>query len=170
MDLSNEQAFDGVTTISGGPSRRRGLDVTARAAVAPAVTLSTNFTVIDAKYTKFFDSDAGIDYSGQPVFNTSKFVGDAAVEVAPPQTIWRVRLMSNFQGTYTPFEEAVGLTRPGFALLHASAGVRLGTSAHLDVGVRNLLNTRYRELESGYFITPGQSRTVYATVRYDVLR
>jgi outer membrane receptor protein involved in Fe transport len=170
MDLSNEQSFDGVTTISGGPSRRRGVDVSARAAVVPAVTLSTHFTVLDAKYTRYFDSGAGIDYSGQPVFNTSKYVGDAAVEVAPPRSIWRVRLMSNFQGAYTPFEEAVGLTRPGFALLHASGGVRLGPSAHLDVGLRNLLNTRYRELESGYFITPGQSRTVYATVRYDFLR
>jgi outer membrane receptor protein involved in Fe transport len=170
MDLSNEQSFDGVTTISGGPSRRRGVDVSARAAVAPAVTLSTHFTVLDAKYTRYFDSNAGVDYSGQPVFNTSKYVGDAAVEVAPPRSIWRVRLMSNFQGAYTPFEEAVGLTRPAFALLHASAGVRLGSSAHLDVGLRNLLNTRYRELESGYFITPGQFRTVYATVRYDFLR
>jgi outer membrane receptor protein involved in Fe transport len=168
MDLSNEQAFNGVTTISGGPSRRRGVDVSARATVTPAVAVTTTFTVLDARYTRFFDAKAGIDYSGRPVFNTSRVVGAAGVEVAPPHAIWRARLATNFQGAYTPFEEAVGLTRPAFALVHASGGIRLGSGAELDFGLRNVLDTQYRELESGYFITPGQPRTVYVSARYDI--
>ena len=168
MDLSNEQSFNGVTTISGGPSRRRGVDVTAQAAVTPDVTLSTSFTVLDAKYTRYFDSDAGIDYSGQPVFNTSRFVGDAAIAVMPHHSIWRLRVGSNFQGQYTPFEEAVGLTRPAFALLYASGGVRVGHGVSIEAGVRNILDTQYRELESGYFIAPGEPRALYGTVHYDI--
>ncbi len=168
MDLSNEQSFNGVTTISGGPSRRRGMDLTARATVTPDVTLSTSFTVVNAKYTKYFDSDAGIDYSGQPVFNSSRFVGDGAVVVAPRHSIWRLRVGTNFQGKYTPFEEALGLTRPAFALFYASAGVRLTRGLSLDASVRNILDTQYRELESGYFITPGQTRTLYGTIHYDI--
>ena len=168
MDLSNEQSFNGVTTISGGPSRRRGVDVTARAAVTPDVTLSTSFTVVDATYTRYFDSDAGIDYSGQPVFNTSRFVGDGAVVIAPRHSIWRLRVGTSFQGKYTPFEEAVGLTRPAFALFYVSGGVRIAHGLRLEAGIRNILDTQYRELESGYFVTPGQTRTLYGTVHYDI--
>jgi outer membrane receptor protein involved in Fe transport len=168
MDLSNEQSFNGVTTISGGPSRRRGVDVTARATVTPDVTLSTSFTVVDATYTKYFDSDVGIDYSGQPVFNTSRFVGDGAVVITPRHSLWRLRAGTSFQGKYTPFEEAVGLTRPAFALFYASGGVRIARGLRLEAGVRNILDTQYRELESGYFVTPGQPRTLYGTVHYDI--
>jgi outer membrane receptor protein involved in Fe transport len=168
MDLSNEQSFNGVTTISGGPSRRRGVDVTARATVTPDVTLSTSFTVVDATYTRYFDSDVGIDYSGQPVFNTSRFVGDGAVVITPRHSIWRLRAGTSFQGKYTPFEEAVGLTRPAFALFYASGGVRIARGLRIEAGARNILDTQYRELESGYFVTPGQPRTLYGTVHYDI--
>jgi len=168
MDLSNEQSFNGVTTISGGPSRRRGVDVTARAMVTPDVSLSTSFTVVDAKYTRYVDSDVGIDYSGQPVFNTSRFVGDGAIAIMPRHSIWRLRVGTNFQGKYTPFEEAVGLTRPAFALFYASGGVRIARGVRLEAGVRNILDTQYRELEAGYFIAPGQPRTVYGTIHYDI--
>jgi outer membrane receptor protein involved in Fe transport len=168
MDLSNEQSFNGVTTISGGPSRRRGADLTARAAVTPDVTLSTSFTIVDAKYTKYFDSDVDIDYSGQPVFNTSRFVGDGAVVINPRHSIWRLRVGSNFQGKYTPFEEAIGLTRPAFALFYASAAVRVARGVTLEAGARNILDTQYRELESGYFIAPGQVRTLYGAIHYDI--
>ena len=168
MDLSNTQVFNEVSTISGGPSKRRGVDVSARYVVTPAVLLSTNFTVVDAKYTKYYDTDVDIDYSGRPVFNTSKFVGDAALEVHPPHAIWQWRLGSNFQGKYTPFEEAVGLYRPAFALFYTSGGVQIRPDAHLEVGIRNLLNTQFRELESGYFVTPGEPIAVFATLHYDV--
>jgi outer membrane receptor protein involved in Fe transport len=168
MDLSNTQVFNEVSTISGGPSKRRGVDVSGRYVVTPAVLLSTNFTVVDAKYTRYYDTDVDIDYSGRPVFNTSKFVGDAALEVHPPRAIWQWRLGTNFQGKYTPFEEAVGLYRPAFALFYTSGGVQLRPDAHLEIGIRNLLNTQYRELESGYFVTPGQPISVFATLHYDV--
>jgi outer membrane receptor protein involved in Fe transport len=36
-------------------------------------------------------------------------------------------------------------------------------------GIRNLFDTRYRELESGGQVTPGQSRGIYTTVQYKVL-
>ncbi len=168
MDLSNTQTYNGVTTISGGPSKRRGVDLTGHLVVTPAVLLTSSLTVVDAKYTKYYDSDVGIDYSGQPVFNTSTYVGDVAIQVAPPHAIWQWRLGTNLQGRYTPFEETPGLTRPAFALFYTSGGVRVADNAHLEVGIRNLLNTQYRELESGYFITPGQPLSVFVTMHYDI--
>ena len=62
----------------------------------------------------------------------------------------------------------MGLTRPAFALFYTSAGVRIANDAHLQIGIRNLLNTQYRELESGYFVTPGQPISVFASMHYDV--
>jgi outer membrane receptor protein involved in Fe transport len=168
MDLSNTQSFNGVTTISGGPSRRRGADITGRVTITPAIVLLTNTTIVDAKYTRYLDLDNNIDYTGQPVFNTSKFVGNASLLIAPPHAIWHLRVGSNYQGHYTPFEEAIGLYRPAFVLFNASAGLRVTSNAHLEVGVRNILNTQYRELESGYFVTPGQPTAVYATLHYDL--
>jgi hypothetical protein len=38
----------------------------------------------------------------------------------------------------------------------------------LEAGARNILDTQYRELESGYFIAPGQVRTLYGAIHYDI--
>jgi outer membrane receptor protein involved in Fe transport len=168
MDLSNTQSFNGITTISGGPSKRHGVDLAGRLVVSPAVLLTANLTAVNARYTQYIDPNNGINYSGQPVFNTSTYVGNVALEISPPRAIWQWRIGSNFQGKYTPFEEAVGLTRPAFALFYTSAGVRIANDAHLQIGIRNLLNTQYRELESGYFVTPGQPISVFASMHYDV--
>jgi outer membrane receptor protein involved in Fe transport len=40
--------------------------------------------------------------------------------------------------------------------------------SQIMVGVRNLLDVRYRELESGGQVTPGQGRSIYASWRYRV--
>ena len=67
-------------------------------------------------------------------------------------------------GPYSPFDEP-GVVRPSYALLHLSGELRLH-AVTLNVGVRNVLNRAYRELEAGGFITPGEPRSVYGTVRY----
>ncbi|HWZ57999.1 MAG TPA: TonB-dependent receptor [Gemmatimonadaceae bacterium] len=170
MDVSNEQSFDPALnqSIGGGQSRRNGLDVTANVRIVPGVTATTDFTILHAFYTHFVDPNDGIDYSGRPVFNTSKYMGAAFVNVALPSQIWEAHLGANFQGPYTPFEE-IGVLRPGFVLFNVAAGVHMNPRTLFMVGVRNLFDTNYRELESGGQVTPGQGRAVYATVQYKVL-
>jgi len=171
MDVSNEQSYDPVVqqVVGGGQSRRNGLDVTATVKIASGVTATTDFTRLKAFYTHFLDpDDNNVDFSGQPVFNTSKWFGTLFFNLAIPKQIWELHLGTNFQGPYSPWDEYQVL-RPGFALFNASAALKWGQRARVQVGVRNLLDTQYRELEAGYQVTPGQTRTVYATLTYRIL-
>jgi outer membrane receptor protein involved in Fe transport len=164
MDVSNEQTFDPITltSTSGGKSRRKGVELGLAANLGTAVTLSGDFTVIDAKYrTLITETDT---LSGQRVFNTAKYVGSASVAVAPPAAIWNLRLSTNVVGPYTPFDEP-GVEVGSYALVHLNGGVRIGTTL-LSVGVRNLFNHAYPELRAGGFVSPGQPRSVYGSVRY----
>ncbi len=166
MDVSNEQSFDPAlnASIGGGQSRRNGLDVSAHDRIIPGVTASADFTILHAFYTHFINPDDGLDYSHTPVFNTSKYVGAAMVDVDLPTQIWQAHVGATFNGPYTPFEE-LGILRPGYILLNMSAGLKVFGPTELWVGVRNLADIAYRELESGAQVTPGQPRTIYAMVR-----
>jgi outer membrane receptor protein involved in Fe transport len=171
MDVSNEQSFDPIfqQVVGGGQSRRNGLDVAANLRILPGLTAATDFTILHAFYTHFVDpDDNNIDFSGQPVFNTSKYFGSAFVNVALPKQIWEAHVGANFQGPYTPWDE-FGVLRPGFVLFNIAGGVQVTPRAKVMAGIRNLFDTYYRELESGGQVTPGQTRTVYALIQYKVL-
>ena len=165
MDVSNEQTFDPITasSTSGGESRRQGVELELVAQPAPAVQVSADWTFTDAKYRQLI-TDAGDTLNGAQVFNTAKYVGTMAVDLAPPSTIWRLRVSANVVGRYAPFGEP-GVTLPAYSLLHASGGLRLG-AVQLDLGIRNLLNRGYPELRAGGFVAPGQPRAAFGSLRY----
>lgn len=165
MDVSNEQSFDPLTltTTNGGRSRRTGVDLDLRARVLDAFQFNTNWTLVNARYLDFVTSD-GEDLSGTRVFNTAQFVGIATAEVGPPAAIWRARLSTNVVGPYTPFDEP-GVQLPTFALVHLSGDVQVGR-ALLGLGIRNLFNHAYPELQAGGFVVPGQPRSVYGSLQY----
>lgn len=167
MDVSNEQSFDPAlnAVVGGGQSRRNGLDVGAHGRLATGLTAHVDFTILDGFYTHFVDPHDGIDYSHTPIFNTSKYTGEARLDFDLPHARWTGQVGANFQGGYTPFKE-LGILRPGFALLNLAGRWKVSGSTELTLGIRNLLDTRYREIESGGQATPGQGRTIYAAWRY----
>jgi outer membrane receptor protein involved in Fe transport len=164
-DVSNEQTFDPITleSTSGGRSRRQGVDLELRARVSSSVHLTARATATDAKYRRLVTED-GDTLNGARIFNTAKYVGSAGVELAPELAIWRVGLSTNVVGPYTPFDEP-DVELPAYALIHLTGGVRLG-GALVEVGIRNLLDRNYPEVRAGGFVSPGQPRSVYGTVRY----
>jgi outer membrane receptor protein involved in Fe transport len=91
-------------------------------------------------------------------------VAAAGVELAPELAIWRVGLSTNVVGPYTPFDEPE-VELPTYALVHLTGGVRVG-GALPELGVRNLFDRTYPEVRAGGFVSPGQPRSVYGTVRY----
>ena len=103
--------------------------------------------------------------SGVRVYNTAKYIGSAALQWAPPASIWSIRVSTNAVGPYSPFDEP-GVLLPAYALLHASATRRFG-KAELALGVRNILNRAYPELVAGGLVAPGQPLAAFGTVRYD---
>ena len=165
MDVSNEQTFDPITgsSTSGGASRRQGVELEGTARVSRAITVSTDWTFNDARYRQLITAD-GDTLNNARVFNTAKYVGTAAVEIAPPARPWRLRVSSNVVGPYSPFDEP-GVVLASYGLLHASGGVRIG-SAQLELGVRNVLDRAYPELRAGGFVTPGQPRSLFGSIRY----
>ena len=168
LDVSNEQTFDPITltSTSGGESRRRGVELDLDAQPAPALHLTTDWTFTDAHYLRLVTED-GDTLSGARVYNTARFVGAAAAELAPPGRAWSVRIATNVVGPYSPFD-APGVVLPTYALLHLSAGLAIRRVGHLELGVRNVLNRAYPELRAGSFVTPGRARTVFATLRRDL--
>ncbi|HXY70457.1 MAG TPA: TonB-dependent receptor, partial [Gemmatimonadales bacterium] len=164
-DVSNEQSFDPITnaSTSGGASRRRGLEAALTLRPTAAVELATEWTFLDARYLQSV-SASGDTLSGARVFNTAKYVGVVSATWAPPGRAWRLGASANAVGPYSPFDEP-GVTRPAYALVHLSGGVRVAPGDWLELGVRNLFDRAYRELEAGGFVSPGQSRSLYLALR-----
>jgi outer membrane receptor protein involved in Fe transport len=165
IDVSNEQTFNPITlaSASGGASRRQGLEVEATLRVMAALSVDADWTFNDAKYRHFVTAD-GDTLDGARVFNTSRYVGTAGVTLAPPRQHWSLRVSTNATGRYSPFDEP-GVELPGYALLHVGGAVTIGHIGTIDLGVRNVLDQAYRELRAGGFVSPGQPRAVYASMR-----
>jgi outer membrane receptor for ferrienterochelin and colicin len=165
MDVSDEQTFNPLTlsSTSGGRSRRQGVEVGLHLQATEALAVSTDWTFTDAKYRDLV-TEEGDTLSGTRVFNTARFVGTAALELAPPSSSWRLRVNTNVVGPYTPFDEP-GVEVPAYALLHLHGDTRIGR-ALVGLGVRNLLDQTYTELRAGGFVVPGQPRSVYGNIQY----
>ena len=165
MNVSNEQTFDPITlaSTSGGKSRRQGVEAEASVALAPVARLNLSATINDARYEQLI-TEEGDTLSGQRVFNTARFIGSAGLEVGPVTGRWYARAATNIVGDYTPFDEP-GVEIPPYALVHLSGGVQFGRTG-FELAVRNLLDHKYRELQAGGFVVPGQPISVYGTVRY----
>jgi outer membrane receptor protein involved in Fe transport len=164
-DVSNEQTFNPVTasSTSGGRSRRQGIEADLMVHLLPELTFNANWTINDAKYRQLVTED-GDTLSGTRVFNTARHVGQAALEYAPTDATWHVRLSGNVVGPYTPFDEP-GVELASYGLVHLGGGVRFGTTS-IDLGIRNLLDHNYPEIRAGGFVIPGQPRSVYGSVQY----
>jgi outer membrane receptor protein involved in Fe transport len=172
MDVSNEQTFNPLTSgsINGGASRHQGVELSLRAPVSKSLSLTGDWTFNDARYVRLIaqaeDDPTHVDtLSGARVYNTAKYIGSAAVQWAPPSSLWSVRVTTNAVGPYSPFDEP-GVVLPAYALLHASATRRIG-KVELEAGVRNILDKAYPELVAGGLVAPGQPRAAFGTVRYD---
>ena len=167
MDVSDEQEFSEICacTVSGGASRRRGIEFSGDARVAKYLTLTTDWTLNDAKYRRFETEDGDVLSDEVRVFNTARYVGVAAVSITPDSGLWTLRLSTNVVGPYTPFDEQPGFELPAYALLHLAGRVRI-SKAELELGVRNLLDRDYPELRASGFVAPGQPRSLFANVRY----
>jgi outer membrane receptor protein involved in Fe transport len=163
VDVSNEQTFDPIRlrSTSGGASRRQGVELDVTVRPAAGVALAADWTFNDARYRHLVTETGTLD--GARVFNTARYVGTVGLTVAP-RAGWRLGASVNVVGPYSPFDEP-GVLEPAYALVHLSGGVRVWSRGELDVGIRNALDRAYPELRAGGFVSPGQPRTVYATLR-----
>jgi len=169
MDVSNEQTFDPVrlTTTNGGASRRQGVELEWRVPLASqTVALSGNWTFNDARYrsTVVVNDDGDVvPLNGLRVYNTSKYVGTSALDVAPLGQPWRLRVSGNWVGPYSPFDEP-GTVMGAYGLAHVS-GAWTFPRSEVEAGVRNVFDRAYPEVVAGGVVSPGEPRTVFVSVR-----
>jgi outer membrane receptor protein involved in Fe transport len=170
MDVSNEQTFNPLNgqSSNGGASRRQGVELDLRMPIQRMFALSGNWTFVDARYRSITavseEGDANpVTLDGLRVYNTATYVGSGAVDFAPPERPWKLRLSGNWVGRYSPFDEP-GETVGGYGLMHASGVIHFGKT-EADIGVRNIFNRAYPELIAAHIVSPGQPRSVYATLR-----
>ena len=172
MNVSNEQTFNPLTSgsTSGGSSRRQGLELDWRLPLARRAAFSGDWTFLDARYTSETaepedgnGTEPPMVLDGLRVFNTAKYVGDAALELVPASA-WRIRVNANVVGPYSPFDEP-GETLAPYGLVHVG-GTWTVHDTEIDFGIRNLFDRRYPELVAGHIVSPGQPRSVFVTARY----
>jgi len=178
MNVSNEQTFNPLTagSISGGASKRQGVELGLHAPVNSFATLSGNWTFNDARYTNQTvpgdDPDSPpVVLNGLRVYNTARYIGSAALDLSPnisASSPWDFRVSGNWVGPYSPFDEP-GVVLGAYGLLHAAASVRVNASTSVDFGARNLLDRPYPELVADHIVSPGEPRTLYVALRYKSL-
>jgi len=169
-DVSNEQTFNPVTLESsnGGASRRQGLELGwTLPALHRLFVFAGDWTFNDARYTSLTavpeDGGTPVTLNGARIFNTSKYVGSAALELAPHRAPWRIRVSGNWVGPYSPFDEP-GVVLPGYGLGHLTASWSFG-AIEAEGGVRNVFNRAFPELVAGDVVSPGEPRTAFLTLR-----
>ena len=170
MNVSNEQTFNPLTgeANNGGASRRQGLELDARVPVAAAANITAAWTFLDARYQHLTAvsedaSEPPATLDGLRVYNTAKYVGMAALAIAPEREWWSIRVSGNWVGPYSPFDEP-GIVLGSYGLAHVSGAVQWGT-IRLELGVRNVFDRAYPELVAGHVVDPGQPRAVFTTLR-----
>lgn len=172
MNVSNEQTFNPIAagSVSGGASRRQGVELELATPVTDWTHVNADWTFNDARYTHEIlepeDSDEPpADVSGLRVYNTARYVGSAALDVAPPRAArWRLRVSGNWVGPYSPFDEP-GVVLGAYGLMHVAAIVDVTRQASLDLGVRDVLDRAYPEVVAGHIVAPGEPRAAYVTLR-----
>jgi len=181
MNVSNEETFNPIAagSVNGGASRRQGVELELAAPVTDWTRVSGDWTFNDARYTRELsepedESGPAVDLAGQRVYNTARYVGTAALDIAPPSTRsstratdarWRLRVSGNWVGPYSPFDEP-GVVLGAYGLMHAGAIIPLTRQASVDLGVRNLLDRAYPEVVAGHIVAPGEPRAFYVTLRW----
>ena len=169
-NVSNEQTFNPVTleSTSGGSSRRQGIELDWRVPLATRAALSGNWTFLDARYTHQTlasedETEPPAVVDGMRVYNTAKYVGDAALELVPSASL-RFRVGGSFVGPYSPFDEPGVVVAP-YGLLHVG-GMATVRGIELDFGVRNVLDRKYPDVVAGHIVAPGQPRSVFVSARH----
>ena len=163
MEVSNEETFNPLTleSFAGGGSRRQGLELDIRVPMDPRLTVIGDWTFNDARYRSLIavpeDGGAPVTLDGLRVYNTSKYVGSAALDAGPARGAWRIRISGNWVGPYSPFD-APGELLGAYGLAHV-AGTWNFRRVSLDAGVRNVFDRAYPEVVAGEIVSPGQPRS-----------
>lgn len=186
LDVANERIQDPVTReITGsGSSRRQGVNAEVDWRISPALQLSFEGTLNDAKITGTHSAPSGLVAAtdiapslslqlmhdepltpGATVPGVARYHGRIGVDGRLSSRLDH-HVEVRFSGPFTPIGEPTIRSQP-YAVLDLGVGIRLPTlNGTLDVTVQNAVNTKYAEVRASGFINPGTPRVLRMSFRF----
>lgn len=164
INVRDQQTVDPVTLqlTSGGTSRQQGIDLDGRVALAPWIAVFAHATLNDAHYVTLF-TDEGESLAGVPVYQVAKGTLDAGFDVqykGVAGSVWTA-----YTGPWTPVNEP-DVRTTAYALLNLRATVPFGGPWSAAIGVQNILDQKYVEVQASGFLNPGTPRQILFTLRH----
>ncbi|HUK62075.1 MAG TPA: TonB-dependent receptor, partial [Dongiaceae bacterium] len=147
---------------NGGTTRQQGMDLSARAGIARWLAAFVHFTVNNSHYVNLI-TDSGDTLSGKPVYQVAKYTGEFGFDAD-----WKGitgSLWAAYMGSWTPVDEPGTLTKP-YTLLNLRALFPISGPWSGVVGVQNILDQKYVEVQAAGFLSPGKPRQVLFTIRH----
>ena len=131
MDIEDEQIarFDtdlnSAYNVNAGESHRLGVEVETRYTAVSGLDFILGFTVLEAEYDSYSDSELGTDYSGNQVFNVPNFSGNVGVQYRRPlYGQWNFMGRVDVIGIGKRYmDDANAVEESAYALVNAKMGV-----------------------------------------------
>lgn len=181
QDVHNERIQDPVSLLisDAGTSVRNGLNLDASWTPSGRFMLFSDLTVNDAHISSVQEmpvlafrregGDAPVPLfhdvplePGDPVPGVAKYWGRVGIEGTWKSTVATAAV--RFSGPFTPIGEP-NVETSSYAVADVSIGTTLSSAVSLDVGLRNVFDTRFPEIRASGFVNPGAPRTLLLGVR-----
>jgi outer membrane receptor protein involved in Fe transport len=164
INVSNQQTVDPVTLqpSSGGTTRQQGVELDGRVGLLRWLSLFAHATVNDAHYVHLVTED-GTDLSGQPVFQVARSTVQTGFDLQ--QGAFAGSIWAAYTGPWTPVNQ-VGVLTSAYTLLNVRGVFPIAGEWSGAVGVQNILDQKYVEVQASGFISPGTPRQLLLTVRH----
>jgi outer membrane cobalamin receptor len=166
VNVHNQQTVDPVTlqASSAGTTLQQGVEVDGSVGLAAWVSFFLHATVNDAHYVHLV-SDGGDNLAGVPVYQVAKSTVEGGFDVEHGSLAGS--LWAAYTGPWTPVNQPTVRTS-GYTLLNLRAAVPLSGPWSAVLGIQNILDQRYVEVQASGFVSPGQPRVFMITLRHGV--
>ena len=166
IDVHNQQTIDPITLqpSNGGTTRQQGMDLSARAGLERWLAAFVHVVVNNSHYVNLI-TDSGDTLSGKPVYQVAKYTGEFGFDVD-----WKGisgSLWAAYMGSWVPVDEPGVYTKP-YTLLNLRAVFPISGPWSGVVGMQNILDQKYVEVQSSGFLSPGAPRQLLVTVRHGI--
>jgi len=164
IDVRDQQTFNPITLAPGnsGTSRQQGIDLDGRVALARWIAVFAHATLNDAHYVTLMTEDS-VNLAGVPVYQVARSTVQGGVDLdykGVTGSLWAA-----YTGPWTPVDQPDDRTT-AYTLLNLRLVFPLSGPWSGAVGVQNILDQRYVEVQASGFLNPGTPRQLLFTLRH----
>ena len=166
IDVHNQQTVDPITLqpSAGGTTRQQGVELDGRVGLNGWLSLFAHATVNDAHYVHLV-TGSGADLAGVPVYQVADATVQGGFDFDLQEGLIAGSLGAAYTGPWTPVNQP-DVRTSSYTLVNLRAVVPLSGEWSAAIGVQNILDTRYVEVQASGYVSPGQPRAIMATIRH----